>query len=136
MGRRANPAGLSGWLFCFIHAADLRAEMVDLEEQGVPGDQRQRQILEKGRNCSRWYAWRPGFDSRWHYEEVRMRQLEDERRRFETHLSERAEQAEQRRYNLGLLITVAAVILAVGEVVAAILGAGPGSILGDLLGLR
>ena len=61
--------------------------------------------------------------------------MEDERRRFETQLAERAEQAEQKRYSLGLLIAGAAVILAVGEVAAAILGAGPGSILGALLGL-
>ena len=86
--RRAYPHGsdpnrpdpLPGWWHCFIYAEDLIAEMGELEAQGVPGDQRQRQIIEKDRNCQKFYTYVPGQPPPWHYQDRDMWQLEEMRK--------------------------------------------------------
>jgi anti-sigma-K factor RskA len=63
------------------------------------------------------------------------RQLELDRRAFEKALSDQAQEAEDKRHNLIFWIAIAAIALAVAQVLAAILSAGPDSFIGKLLGL-
>ncbi len=84
----------------------------------------------------KWYAYVEFFDPKWHYEDWRMMELERRQREWEARLAGQAQEAEERRHSLGIWIAMAAGVLALAEVVAAILGAGPGSILGDILGLK
>ena len=60
---------------------------------------------------------------------------EEERRAFEERLARQTEQAEDRRHNLILWIAVAAIALAIAEVLTAVLSAGPDSLIGRLIGL-
>lgn len=79
-------------LRCFRHAADLTEEVkaaeveVSQEEAWTPehdGDDRRatavRRVIQKDRNCDRFYAWVEHFGPKWHYEDWRMRDLEEMR---------------------------------------------------------
>jgi len=119
----SHPPG--SWVRCFVHAANLPAEMEQVGVEGVPVEERLRQVLEKGRNCSRWYPWTPGFDPQWHYEGFRMRHLEEGRRRFEEQMEQRHREFEKgmengrRKFDLALAAVV--VIFAIAEVTATVI---------------
>jgi hypothetical protein len=79
-------------LLCFRHAADLIEELKAAEllvSQEVdwkpeePGDSRRhtavRRVTRKARDCDRFYAWVEHFGPKWHYEDWRMRDLEEMR---------------------------------------------------------
>ena len=89
------------------------------------------ECVEQGK----WYAYVEFFEPKWHYEDWRMMELERRQREWEERLARQAQEAEEKRHSLGVWIAIAAGVLALAEVVAAVLGAGPGSILADLLGL-
>jgi hypothetical protein len=116
-----------------------------------------KQIVKRDRQCPKWYPYKPGRGPEQHLREVEALELEDRRREFERRMEsgrrkwerrleldrrgfektlwDQAQEAEEKRHNLVFWIAIAAVVLAVAEVLAAILSAGPDSIIGRLLGL-
>lgn len=95
--RRAYPHGedpegrpdpLPGWWYCFVYAANLRGEMGQLEQEGVPGHERQAQIIAKGRECREFYAWVPGLDPLWHFQDREVQRLEELRRANDLKIAE------------------------------------------------
>ncbi len=145
--------------FCFqrvvnfedAHEVGLQTPLLEERERATA------EVFQRNRQCPKWHPYRPGLDPKEHLRELRMleqeqrreefeqkmeqdrrafeERMEKERRAFEERLAQRAEESEERRHTLVLWIAAAAVILALAEVGAAILGAGPGSLIGKLIGL-
>jgi len=97
---RGNAHFPGGWPICFVHATSLADEMGKLECQGVPGDQRLRQVIEAGRHCKGWHPWRPGFDPQWHVEDLRILQLEEGRRQFEQDIEQRRQEFDLKLFEM------------------------------------
>lgn len=101
--RRANPHGedpnfpspLPGWWYCFVYAANLPDEMGQLERDGVPGNQRQAQIIARGRDCPEFYTGVPGFDPRWHFQDRTVQRLEELRRANDLKIAELDQRSQQ-----------------------------------------
>jgi len=145
-------------IWCFMGAANLKQEIDDLGNDR-PIEERTAQVIQRGHenDCPRWIRYKEGLSPHEHYaglamQELEQRQyqsqqmleqgrqefeqrLEQDRRTFEKALWDQAQEAEGKRHNLVLWITVAAIILALAQVLAAFLSAGPDSIIGKLLGL-
>ena len=131
---------------CIRGAANLLGECGAEHASGADLDDSTKRVINRDRNCPKWYPYTPGLDPVRHLEEFRRleieqrreefeERMENERQAFEERLAQRAEESEGRRHTLVLWIAAAAVILALAEVGAAILGAGPGSLIGKLIGL-
>lgn len=134
---------------CFVHAANLPMELGERTPPNIDFDRYldiTRELLWTDRQCPRWYPYREGFDPAAHAQDLQMMELEqrqreqeerreEERRAFEERLARQTEQAEDRRHNLILWIAVAAIALAIAEVLTAVLSAGPDSLIGRLIGL-
>jgi hypothetical protein len=98
-----------------------------------------KRAVTRQRGCQKWYAHKPGRGPEQHLRELEAQQLEQRREDFEKRMEQERrdfeERLQQRYHGLGKWIALLALGLAAAEVVAAISGAGPGSIIGDLLGL-
>ena len=77
-------------------------------------------IINEDRDCDKWHPYSPGLDPLRHLEDFRMQQLEDNRREFERRLVEMQINAERKIGNVGVWIGIAAVILAVAQVVSSV----------------
>jgi len=147
-------------IWCFMGAANLKQEIDDLGNDR-PIEERTAQVIQRGdrgdNGCPKWMPYKEGLPPQAHFGGLAMqeleqrqyqfqqhleqdrrkweRQLEQDRRAFEKALWDQAQKAEEKRHSLAFWIAIAAVILAVAEVSAAILGAGPDSIIGKWLGL-
>jgi hypothetical protein len=136
-------------IWCFVAEANLKQEIEDLGNER-PIEERTAQVIQRGdrgeHGCPQWMPYKEGLSPQEHYGGLAMqqqeqdrrnweRQLELDRRAFEKALWDQAQEAEEKRHNLVFWIAIAAVALAVAEVLAAILSAGPDSIIGKLPGL-
>jgi hypothetical protein len=83
-----HPEPLPGFWHCFVFAGNLPGEMADLEQRGVPGHERQGQIIAKGRACPEFYTWVPGRDPRWHHQDRETMRLEEMRRANDLKIAE------------------------------------------------
>ncbi len=89
---------------CFVRAADLPAEyqagLRTPAESLESGDTVLRRatlnIVTRDRGCPQWYPYSPGFSPKEHLEELRMMQLEDERRKHDLELAALQREADQR----------------------------------------
>jgi hypothetical protein len=52
--------------------------------------------MDRDRSCPEWYPYSPGFSPKEHLEELRMRQLEEDRRKHDLELARLQLEAEQR----------------------------------------
>lgn len=144
---------------CFRNVHPIGVEIRDLarDQSGLSPPEAAIQVIMKDRGCTKWYQYQPGRIPKEHLDELKLlemeqrredferrleedrqaaaQEIEEDRRGFEETLSRQAEEAEDRRHNLVRWITVAAVFLAFAQVLAAILGAGPASLIGRWLGL-
>jgi hypothetical protein len=145
-----------GDIWCYVHAANLRQEVLEAGTGGY-SPPAVKSVIERGRDCPSFYRWREGLSPRDHLlereglelererrqfeermEEDRRRfekRLEEERREFDERLASRAEEAERQRYSWGFRIAVAAILLALAEILTGIFSASGDSIVGRLLGL-
>ena len=74
-------------------------------------------VIDKpDRNCSRWYPYTPSFGPKEHLEEFKMQQLEQDRREFQRKLSDTEQRSQSRAQKVGVSLTIAAIILALGQV--------------------
>jgi len=111
--------------------------------------------FQRERGCLKWYPYREGLSPQGHLEEQRayefeerreafelkMEQerrdfemkMEDGRRNFEVAMVERGERTERRHRTVMFRVGVVGVVLIAIEILAVLLGAGPGSLLGDWL---
>jgi ElaB/YqjD/DUF883 family membrane-anchored ribosome-binding protein len=53
-------------------------------------------IINRDRGCPEWYPYTPGFSPKEHLEELRMRQLEEDRRKHDLELARLQREAEER----------------------------------------
>ena len=73
--------------WCFINKAHLARETSELVDDR-PITEKVGQVITRPRDCDGWYPWTEGLDPKEHYEEHKMRQLEESRRQFEQRLAE------------------------------------------------
>ena len=147
-------------IWCFVAAANLKQEIDDLGNDR-PIEERTAQVIQRGdrgeHGCPQWMPYKEGLSPEAHFGGLAMQQLEQrqhqfqqqleqdrrnwerrlelDRRAFEKALWDQAQEAEEKRHNLVFWIAIAAVALAAAQVLAAILSAGPDSIIGKLPGL-
>jgi hypothetical protein len=117
---------------CFANVANLQKEFVDaLAITGLQGNAIEHEcslvLIEKPRECKSWYPWTEYRSPKEHFEEYKTQQLEQSRRDFETRLFE-SNQKLTKDYNMVMLrLTVAAIIFAIAQIVAALLALTPDS---------
>lgn len=83
-------------VWCLRRGAPLYREFKALGED-MPAEQRMRTIIEKGRDCAKFYPYQEGFSPQEHAVEQKAVALEQDRRRFE----DKAEQ-QRRQFELGM----------------------------------
>jgi hypothetical protein len=67
-------------------------------------------------DCPKWFPYTPGLDPEKHLEEYKTRQLEQDRREFERKLFEMEQRGQARAQTVGIWLTIAALILAIAQV--------------------
>jgi len=130
ISERGNGDMQSGYLHCFVRAANLHGEAKELGEPPVGAGNYaagvMRTVIEKGRQCERWYPWQEGFTPKEHLEERRALETEDRRRTWEREREderrewEKVQQGERRKFDIALGAVVA--ILALAEIIATVIG--------------
>ncbi len=108
----------------------------ELQRAGQDYDQAFTSILYRERGvqgCSKWVQYRPNLDPQWHLDDFKMQQLEQDRREFEQRmekerkefelkLDERNREERRRTDKIMVWLTIAAIIFALAEVAAGIMG--------------
>ncbi len=127
--------------WCSVGKADLYAELTDMGAN-VHQVHKVREVIEKDRKCPSWYPWREFASPKEHFEESMMLAMEKRREEFEERIErdrrrfERRMESSRRNFelklsrnarNLVIWIAIAAGVLALAEVVAALLGLTPDS---------
>ena len=102
-----NPFDAMPW--CFMRVGQFVREtepyIADKEKdrsKPVPmaeWERAMRQIIGADRNCQSFYPWQEGLLPQEHYEELRMQQLEDSRRKFEGTMEQRRREFEEKMEN-------------------------------------
>jgi hypothetical protein len=87
-------------LFCFVGEADLMEDIQKIPDYDNPKSWAELssvavRVIAFDRHCHAWYPYTPGFSPREHYEELRMQQLEIDRRAFDLRLSEMNRKAQE-----------------------------------------
>jgi hypothetical protein len=100
---------------CFKHAADLRAEIDAVGKDPVngPSNQWRIEVIQKLRECDRFFSWQRGFSPKEHAEMLR----EQEYREWQ----ERQAEAQRRSANLSLGVAIVGIVVAVGGTIIAAL---------------
>ncbi len=116
-----NPGDIPTQPTCFRNAANLQKELVDaLAMAGQKGRAVENEytlaVIEKTRECESWYPWTEYRNPKDHFEEFKMQQLENDRRQFERKLTQMQIGANAKVSKVGIWIGIAAIILAVAEV--------------------
>jgi hypothetical protein len=73
---------------CFIGKYDLSKELGGTSWQKPKYREKVSEVIAKDRNCEEWYLWKEFLDPKTHYEELKMRQLEESRKQFEERMEE------------------------------------------------
>ena len=108
-------------IWCFARGAHLPQELVDSGED-EPIEERLLTIIQKGRDCPRFYPYREGFSPPEHAAEQRMATLEQDRRNFEEkvehqrRLFELGMERERRRFEIALFVVLTFIGVAVAIV--------------------
>jgi len=107
---------------CFINEANFQIELSDLEADERRAD-KVLQLITKDRICDHWYVWTQFRSPEKHFEEFKMKQLENDRREFERKLTqmqidadEKVSKAGMKVGKVGMWIGIGAIILAVAEI--------------------
>lgn len=97
-------------------------------------------VATRDRQCALWFPYQEGEGPDRHLQEYRMQDIISRREAFDRQLekeredaSRRANEAQRRERRTERLIGLAALLFALGQIVAAALTAGPDSLLGRLL---
>jgi len=101
--------------WCFINKAQFYQELSDIGA-GEHNIIKVKEIISKDRKCPYWYEYKAGLNPKGHYEECKMQQLENDRREFERKLTQMQIDANAKVTKVGIWIGIAAIILAVAEV--------------------
>lgn len=85
-------------------------------------------VIERNRGCNgckSWYPWTEHSSPKEHLEELKVQQLEDNRRRFESELAELSRQERKRTNWIMIGLAIGALIFAAMEVYAALASINP-----------
>ena len=92
-------------IHCFVREANLHQDALSLGTPAVGAgryrDECVRQVIEKRRNCPRWYPWSEGYGPKEHSDEQKARELEKDRRRYEERMEERRREFEEKHEERG-----------------------------------
>jgi len=95
---------------CHVNAFPLSSEISEYRKENSSWEhQAIRQVVVKKRMCRSWHPYTPGFSPQQHLEQVRMEQLEIDRRRFENEMN-------QSNRNFQIFLTVVVLIFAIAEI--------------------
>lgn len=131
-GNLTSYAGVVTRPWCFVGEAFIGDELV--ENRTTEQDyETMRRILRKDKNCPSWYKWTEFVSPKEHFEEYKMTQLElkrqefeqqieGDRRKFELELQKSNEQERKRSDKIMIGLTIALILFALFQVVAAFLG--------------
>lgn len=133
-----NPA-------CFRRAFDMLGALQALVQAGKGSHGGALELISEDRRCQEWYPYTPGLSPKEHFEEKRRLELEqerqgfeqrmeNERRQFELTIFEMNKKLQEDTARVGYRLTVAAVIFAFAQVIAAVLALTSDSWLFHLLG--
>ncbi len=123
--------------WCFVHKAHFSAELVDVGAQESDAD-KVLEVISKDRACPSWYPWREFSNPKEHFDESMTlaleqrredfeERMEQKRRDFEVALQRSNEEQRTRSDRVMRWLAVGAIVLAIAEVVAALLGITPDS---------
>jgi len=116
-------------VWCFARAANLHKEAKSIGDPpiaaGLYKDKSVTQVIQKGRNCPSFYPWSEGYSPKEHFDDLKARQLEQDRRDYEERMEERRREfelgLERSRRNFDFFLGAIVVVLAVAEVSATVL---------------
>ena len=133
---------------CFRNAANLQEELARLlavaEQKGRDVENANTlAVIQAHRACQDWYPWTEYRTPKEHFDEFLMQQLEDNRRTFEQKmeadrknselkLDERNRQERKRTDKVMIALAIAAIILALAEIAAGLMGISSDSWILDL----
>lgn len=116
----------AGELACFRGAANLPAEIAEAAKAKGTGESAvAEEVLRRSRGCRSWTTYETGLDPRRHFEELKARALEDDRRKFALDLAKWEQQQNERETRQDRRLTHAAIwiggIIGVAQIIAAAL---------------
>lgn len=123
---------------CFINATNLQKELIEsLKSINKPthADEIEHTLLiiKKSRCCEHWYPWTEYRTPKEHYDELKSKQLEDDRRLFESSI-ERQNKEERKRTNRVMIgLTIAALVFSLVQIYTALASINPNHWLFDWL---
>lgn len=133
-GVPSPPHGRHTVAFCFVNAHDLPFEVVEeiIKSSAMDAGAAGQQVFFKDRRCSMWFPYQEGLPPQEHYKahhqqtiDIMKQELEDQReqdrKQFELALHQISESQEAQTRKVTFRLMLAAVVLAVAQVIAAIL---------------
>ena len=122
---KVSPTAFQGDVDCIVScyrtAANLYKECVDIGLK-KPTEEflKVLEVINKDRNCDRWYEYIPGFSPKEHLEMLKSAELEESRRTFELQLFESNRIQQQKSDKITFRFTVVLIIFAFLEVFGAL----------------
>ena len=107
--------------WCYVNKADFLKELQDIKATFIQADKVQ-EVIAKDRGCPSWYPWREFATPKEHFEEYMTLAMEQRREKFELKLEEINKEERKRSNRVMIWLAIAAIIFALAEVIAAILG--------------
>ena len=104
---------------CFVNALPLSKEFRELEkkyQRAKDNSEISMEITTRDINCSKWVPYQSFRTPKEHFEEFNMQQQENDRREFELKITQMQIEANAQVSKVGIWIGIAAIILAVAEV--------------------
>jgi hypothetical protein len=110
-------AVIKGEIGCYRQAANLPREIIAVREaKRISAVDPAQEVIDRSRQCSRFFAYEPGVDPPGHFVEEKANALEEDRRRFEKTLADFQVQlsAREARHNWRLAIYALIITLIIG----------------------
>jgi hypothetical protein len=122
-----------GEISCYRQAANLSSEIIALREaKRISAVDPAQEVINRSRQCSRFFPYEPGVDPSGHFVEQKAAALESDRRRFEETLSDFQEylSAREARQNwrLGLYALIVTLIIGCVQIWASAIAMSPDAI--------
>ena len=105
--------------WCFVGKAFFHAELAEIGAKEYEAD-KVKELIEKDRNCSSWYKWTEFISPKEHFEELKMEELEQRRRKFEFELFNMNKKITDNSNRVMIWLAVCAIIFAAAEVFFAV----------------
>lgn len=108
---------------CFVGKYNLPEELGDISWMVPKYHEKVSEIIGRDRHCEDWYTWREFLSPKDHYEEFKMRQLEQDRREWQKWMAEQAERERKQSDKMLLRWTILGIVLGVLLAIMQLIGA-------------